>query len=58
MLIQVLTINAQMLDNMLEHRDRNGQRVYVFRLGRWDPDIISVYDVFCGLIQVLTINAQ
>ena len=33
---------------MLEHRDQNGRRVYVFRPGRWDPDIISVFDVFCG----------
>ena len=33
---------------MLEHRDQNGRRVYIFRPGRWDPDIISVYHVFCG----------
>ena len=33
---------------MLEHRDQHGRRVYIFRPGKWDPDKVSVYDVFCG----------
>ena len=33
---------------VLEERDQNGRRVCFLRPGHWDPDIISVYDLFCG----------
>ena len=32
----------------MEQRDQYGRRVYIFRPGKWDPDKVSVYDVFCG----------
>ena len=36
------------IHNVLEHRDQHGRRIYIFRPGRWDPDKISLQDMFCG----------
>ena len=36
------------IHNVLEHRDQHGRRIYIFRPGHWDPDKISLQDMFCG----------
>ena len=33
---------------MLEHRDKYGRRVYIWRPGKWNPDKINICDCYCG----------
>ena len=33
---------------MLEHRDRYGRRVYIWRPGKWNPAKINICDCYCG----------
>ena len=33
---------------LLPHRDKYGRRVYFYRPGKWNPDTVSLEDVFCA----------
>ena len=37
------------INTMLEHRDEDGRRVYVYRPGRSDPDVVKFSDIFMAL---------
>ena len=43
---------------MLQHRDKHGRRVFIFRPGQWDPDTISVEDLFCAGILLCEMAAK
>lgn len=33
---------------MLQHRDKYGRRVYIWRPGRWNPDKVNICDCYCA----------
>ena len=33
---------------MLQHRDKYGRRVYIWRPGQWNPDKVNIYDCYCA----------
>ena len=43
----VKKVYQHQLHLMLSSRDKNGRRVYIWRPGFWDPDVMSFSDVFC-----------
>lgn len=42
-------VYGQQINTMLEHRDKHGRRVYVYRPGRWNPDVNAFTDLFSSL---------
>ncbi len=46
---------------MLEHRDKFGRRVYIYRPGLWDPDTVSFVEVFSAsylIAEVVSLEAK
>ena len=33
---------------LLQHRDKYGRRIYLYRPGKWNPDRVSIYDCYCA----------
>ena len=33
---------------MLQHRDKHGRRVYIWRPGQWNPDKVNICDCYCA----------
>ena len=33
---------------MLQHRDKYGRRIYIYRPGHWNPDKVNVYESYCA----------
>ena len=43
---------------LLPHRDQYGRRVYFYRPGKWNPDIVSLEDVFCAGYMLCEVAAR
>merc|ERR1719431_512764 len=43
---------------MLERRDQYGRRVFIYRLGRWDPDTVPLEDFFASSYVLLELVAR
>ena len=41
-------VYEKQLHVMLQHRDRYGRRVYIWRPGQWNPDNVNIYDCYCA----------
>jgi len=46
------------LNTMCEKRDGHGRRVYIFRLGKWDPDTLPVEEFYASAYVLLELVAR
>merc|ERR1712154_389032 len=46
------------LNTMTEKRDKFGRRVYIFRLGQWDPDTVPVEEYYASAYVLLEMVAR
>jgi len=46
------------LNTITEKRDKFGRRVYIFRLGQWDPDTVSVEEFYASAYVLLQLVAR
>lgn len=46
------------LNTMTEKRDKFGRRVYIFRLGQWDPDTVPVEEFYASAYVLLELVAR
>lgn len=46
------------INTMTEKRDKYGRRIYIFRLGHWDPDTVSLEDFYASAYVLLEMVAR
>ena len=44
----IRSVYEEQMHTMLQHRDKYGRRVYIWRPGQWNPDKVNIYDCYCA----------